>query len=159
MIYIRNVGFINQALEQLQDWNKQGIELEVSVNIASHHLRSGPFFLQLSEAFAAHSTVNAHSLQLEVLESSALGDLDAISKIIKTVQHKLGVNVALDDFGSRYSSLTHLRNLSANTLKIDQSFVRDILEAPSDYAMIEGVIGLANAFNSKVIAEGVESHV
>jgi diguanylate cyclase (GGDEF)-like protein/PAS domain S-box-containing protein len=149
---------INQALGQLQDWNQQGIELEVSVNIASHHLRSEPFFSQLSEALAAHSTVNAHSLQLEILESSALGDLDAISNIIKTVQQKLGVNVALDDFGTGYSSLTHLRNLSANTLKIDQSFVRDILEDPSDYAIIEGVIGLANAFNRKVIAEGVESH-
>ncbi len=149
---------INQALGQLQKWNQQGIELEVSVNIASHHLRSEPFFTQLSEALAAHSTVNAHSLQLEILESSALGDLDAISNIIKTVQHKLGVNVALDDFGTGYSSLTHLRNLSANTLKIDQSFVRDILDDSSDYAIIEGVIGLANAFNRKVIAEGVESH-
>jgi diguanylate cyclase (GGDEF)-like protein/PAS domain S-box-containing protein len=149
---------INQALGQLQDWNKQGIELEVSVNIASHHLRSEPFFSQLSDALAAHSTVNAHSLQLEILESSALGDLDAISNIIKMVQHQLGVNVALDDFGTGYSSLTHLRNLSANTLKIDQSFVRDILEDPSDYAIIEGVIGLANAFNRQIIAEGVESH-
>lgn len=149
---------INEALRQLQDWNQQGIELEVSVNIASHHLRSEPFFSQLSEALATHSTVDAHSLQLEILESSALGDLDAISKILKTVQHQLGINVALDDFGTGYSSLTHLRNLSANTLKIDQSFVRDILEDPSDYAIIEGVIGLANAFNRKVIAEGVESH-
>lgn len=149
---------INQALRQLEEWNQQGIELEMSVNIASHHLRSEPFFSQLSEALLAHSAVNAHYLQLEILESSALGDLDAISKIIKTIQNKLGVNVALDDFGTGYSSLTHLRNLSANTLKIDQSFVRDILEDPSDYAIIEGVIGLANAFNRKVIAEGVESH-
>ena len=149
---------INKALEQLQYWNQLGIGLEVSVNIASHHLRSDRFFTQLADALAEHSTVNAHSLQLEILESSALGDLDAISNIINTIQNKLGVNVALDDFGTGYSSLTHLRNLSANTLKIDQSFVRDILEDPSDYAIIEGVIGLANAFNRKVIAEGVESN-
>ncbi len=149
---------INKALGQLQYWNKQNIDLEVSVNIASHHLRSERFFTQLSHALAEHPTVNAHSLQLEILESSALGDLDAISNIIKTIQNELGVNVALDDFGTGYSSLTHLRNLSASTLKIDQSFVRDILEDPSDYAIIEGVIGLANAFNRKIIAEGVESH-
>jgi diguanylate cyclase (GGDEF)-like protein/PAS domain S-box-containing protein len=148
---------INQALGQLQYWNQQGIELEVSVNIASHHLRSELFFIQLSDALAEFPTVKAHSLQLEILESSALGDLGTISSIIKTVQNALGVNVALDDFGTGYSSLTHLRNLSANTLKIDQSFVRDILEDPSDYAIIEGVIGLANAFNRKIIAEGVES--
>lgn len=148
---------INEALEQLQYWNQQGIKLEVSVNIASHHLRSPLFCTQLSDALAEYSAVDPHSLQLEILESSALGDLDAISSIIKTIQNTFGVNVALDDFGTGYSSLTHLRNLSANTLKIDQSFVRDILEDPSDYAIIEGVIGLANAFNRKVIAEGVES--
>ena len=148
---------INRALEQLQAWNKQGIALEVSVNIASHHLRSELFFNQLFDALSEYPAVNADLLQLEILESSALGDLDAISNIIKKVQKELGVQVALDDFGTGYSSLTHLRNLSANTLKIDQSFVRDILEDPSDYAIIEGVIGLANAFNRKIIAEGVES--
>jgi len=149
---------INQALTQLLHWNELGLELEVSVNIASHHLRSNRFFSQLSDALAEHPTVSAYSLQLEILESSALGDLDAISNIIKTIQNALGINVALDDFGTGYSSLTHLRNLPANTLKIDQSFVRDVLEDPSDYAIIEGVIGLANAFNRKVVAEGVESH-
>lgn len=148
---------INQALRQLQYWNKQGIDLEVSVNIASHHLRSERFFAQLDHALAEHPTVNSQSLQLEILESSALGELQAISSIIKTIQTVLGVNVALDDFGTGYSSLTHLRNLSAKTLKIDQSFVRDILEDPSDYAIIDGVIGLANAFNRKIVAEGVES--
>jgi len=149
---------INQALGQLRLWNKQNIEVEVSVNIASHHLRSERFFTQLSYALSEHPTVNAHSLQLEILESSALGDLDAISNIITSIQNEFGINVALDDFGTGYSSLTHLRNLSADTLKIDQSFVRDILEDPSDYAIIEGVIGLANAFNRKIIAEGVETH-
>jgi len=148
---------VNQALAQLEDWNSNGIKLEVSINISSHHLQSELFYNQLDKALAKHPSVDSKSLQLEILESSALGDLDIISGIIKTCQEVLGVNIALDDFGTGYSSLTHLRNLSANTIKIDQTFVRDILDDPNDYAIIEGVIGLANAFNRKIIAEGVET--
>ena len=148
---------INQALQQLDTWQQQGITLEVSVNISSYHLLSTSFFSELESALADHPEVDSNYLQLEILESSALSDLDAISSIIKTCQSALGTHVALDDFGTGYSSLTHLRNLSADTIKIDQSFVRDMLDDPSDYAIIDGVIGLASSFNREVIAEGVES--
>jgi len=148
---------INQALTQLDNWQKEGVFLEISVNIASHHLQSETFFSQLDDALAKHPSVDSHDLQLEILESSALGDLNTISAIIKNCQNVLGVSVALDDFGTGYSSLTHLRNLSATTIKIDQSFVRDMLDDPSDYAIIDGIIGLTSAFRRKVIAEGVES--
>jgi diguanylate cyclase (GGDEF)-like protein/PAS domain S-box-containing protein len=148
---------INQALMQLESWQKQGIKLEVSVNIASHHLQSDAFFSQLDDALKKHPVVEPGCLQLEILESSALGDLNAVSRIIKRCQDSLGVNVSLDDFGTGYSSLTHLRSLSANTIKIDQTFVRDMLDDPSDYAIIDGVIGLADAFDREVIAEGVET--
>ena len=141
---------------QLESWQKQGIKLEVSVNIASHHLQSDTFFSQLDDALKNHQAVDPGCLQLEILESSALGDLNAISRIIKRCQDSLGVNISLDDFGTGYSSLTHLRSLSANTIKIDQTFVRDMLDDPSDYAIIDGVIGLADAFDREVIAEGVE---
>jgi diguanylate cyclase (GGDEF)-like protein/PAS domain S-box-containing protein len=148
---------IEQALQQLDTWQQQGIKLEVSVNISSHHLLSTSFFAELESALANYPEVNSNYLQLEILESSALSDLNAISSIIKTCQSALGTHVALDDFGTGYSSLTHLRNLPADTIKIDRSFVVDMLDDPSDYAIIDGVIGLADSFNRGVIAEGVET--
>ncbi len=148
---------INQALAQLEEWNKRNIRLEISVNIASHHLRSETFFADLDTALAKYSLVDSQCLQLEILESSALGELSAISNIINACQSTLGVNIALDDFGTGYSSLTHLRSLPVNTIKIDQSFVRDMLDDPGDYAIIDGIIGLSNSFNRQVIAEGVET--
>ena len=148
---------INQALNQLNLWIQKGIKIGISVNISSHHLRSVSFFSDLEKSLARHPNVTSGSFQLEILESSELGDLNTINHIIKTCKNKLGVNVALDDFGTGYSSLTHLRNLSANTIKIDRSFVRDMLDDPGDYAIIDGVIGLANSFSREVIAEGVES--
>ena len=148
---------IESALKQLDLWQDQGIVLEVSVNISSYHLQSAGFIAELDAALARHPSIDSKHLQLEILESSALGDLNTISAIIKTCHHALGTHIALDDFGTGYSSLTHLRNLQASTLKIDQSFVRDVLDDPEDYAIIEGVIGLANAFNRQLIAEGVET--
>ena len=148
---------INQALQQMTNWLSQDIKLEVSVNIASHHLQSDTFFANLEAALAHYPAVDSNDLQLEILESSVLSDLNTISHIIDTCQSALGVNIALDDFGTGYSSLTHLRHLSANTIKIDQSFVRDILDDPDDYNIVDGVIGLAEAFGRDVIAEGVET--
>ncbi len=148
---------IATAIEQMKTWNKQGLDLEVSVNISSHHLQSNDFIKYLSNILAENSEINPEKLQLEILESSVLSDLGIISETLRTCQETLGVNIALDDFGTGYSSLTHMRNLPTNTIKIDQSFVRDVLDDPSDYVIVDGVIGLAESFERQVIAEGVES--
>jgi len=148
---------INTALNQAAIWVKQGIELEISVNISSAHLQSASFITELNEALLRHPTVKANKLQLEILESSDLGDIETIRSIIQTCRELLDVKIALDDFGTGYSSLTHLRILHVNVIKIDQSFIRDMLDDPNDYAIIEGIISLANSFNRTVIAEGVET--
>lgn len=148
---------INQALKQMLWWKEQSVELEVSVNISSYHLQDKHFIEQLDLAFSLVPEIKANHFQLEILESSALGDLQTINKIIKLCRDRIGVKIALDDFGTGYSSLTHLRSLAATTIKIDQSFVRDILDDPSDYTIIDGVIGLADSFGREVIAEGVET--
>jgi len=148
---------INEALKQLKHWKGQGLELEVSVNVSSFHLQSSTFVTDLESSLALYPTVDSKYLQLEILESSALGDLQSIGDCIQSCIDILGVNIALDDFGTGYSSLTHLSHLAAKTIKIDQTFVRDLLDDPDDHAIIDGVIGLANSFNRFVIAEGVET--
>ena len=105
---------------------------------------------------AAHPEVSPRHLELEVLETGALSDFNEVAETMK-VCHELGVRFALDDFGTGYSSLTHLRRLPAHLIKIDQSFVRDMLEDADDLAIVEGVIALARSFKREVIAEGVET--
>lgn len=148
---------LRTALQQLQVWHDKGNEIEVSVNVASLHLQSANFIDDVEAALAAHPDIDSKYLQLEIVETSALGDISSISKVIKLSRDLLGVSIALDDFGTGYSSLTHLRHLTASTIKIDQTFVRDMLDDPQDYTIVDGVSGLAEAFNRQVIAEGVET--
>ncbi len=91
-----------------------------------------------------------------MLETSALTDIDYVSATMHSCIN-LGVDFALDDFGTGYSSLTHLRRLPAGLIKIDQSFVMDMLVDPDDLSIVEGVISLARSFKHRVIAEGVET--
>ena len=107
-------------------------------------------------ALAAHPSVPSSALELEIVETSALQDMAQVSGLMHACA-ELGVRFALDDFGTGYSSLTYLKKLPAELLKIDQSFVRDMLEDRDDLAIVQGVVGLSKAFNRKVIAEGVET--
>ena len=95
-------------------------------------------------------------LELEVLETTALDEVDAVANVIRECA-SMGVTFALDDFGTGYSSLTYLKRLPAQVLKIDQSFVRDMLDDPEDRAIVEGVLGLARAFGRQAVAEGAET--
>jgi EAL domain-containing protein (putative c-di-GMP-specific phosphodiesterase class I) len=110
---------------------------------------------RLAAFLATHPDVSAHHLELEVLETSALDDVIQASATMNACRD-LGVNFALDDFGTGYSSLTYLRRLPVSLIKIDQSFVRDMLDDPDDLAIVVGIISLAKAFQRNVMAEGVE---
>jgi diguanylate cyclase (GGDEF)-like protein/PAS domain S-box-containing protein len=147
---------INTALRQISSWNSMGITLPISVNISAYQLQQSNFVTRLTALLAAHPDVKPRSLELEVLETSALSDIDNVTETMNACR-ELGVHFALDDFGTGYSSLTYLRRLPANLIKIDQSFVRDMLTDPDDLAIVEGVISLAKAFQREVIAEGVET--
>lgn len=146
---------INQALKQLQCWKRMGLDIPVSVNIGGLQLQQGSFAEHLQRLLSHYPDVDPGSLELEVLETSALQDIVKVSKVMQACQ-LMGVNFSLDDFGTGYSSLTYLKSLPAAVLKIDRSFVRDMLEDPDDLAILEGVVGMAAAFRRQVIAEGVE---
>ena len=147
---------IETALHQLAQWTSQGLSLPVSINLSAQELQQHNFVNRLADQLAQHPLTSPNLLELEILETSALRDLSEISTVISACQ-ALGVGFALDDFGTGYSSLTYLKHLPVAMLKIDQSFVRDMLEDPEDRAIVDGVIRLSKAFHLNVIAEGVET--
>lgn len=147
---------IETTLKQIIAWRKMGIELPISINISAYQLQQNNFTQRLTTLLAAYPEVDPDFLELEILETSALNDTNQVSNTMSDCQ-KLGVSFALDDFGTGYSSLTYLKRLPAYMIKIDQSFVRDMLDDKDDLAIVKGVVGLAAAFQRTVIAEGVES--
>lgn len=147
---------IATALAQMSRWHAQGLMIKVSVNVGAYQLLDGSFAQRLEQLLRAQPDVAPEFLELEILESSALADMAQISHLMRRCQ-ALGVRFALDDFGTGFSSLTYMRRLPAQVIKIDQSFVRDILSDVDDLSIVQGVIGLATAFRREVIAEGVET--
>ena len=147
---------IEQALQQSAQWLAAGLRLRLSVNISARHLQTADFALRLQELAARHHEPVARHLTLELLESAALADLDATLRLVQQIQ-ATGVHLALDDFGTGFSTLTYLKRLSVDMLKIDRSFVQSMLIDAQDRALVEGVVSLAKSFDCAVVAEGVES--
>jgi len=141
---------------QLERWEAVGLCLPVSINIAAHHLRKPDFAQRLDALVGAYTRSRPGRIEVEIVESAALGDIDSIARTMRDCR-AFGVSFALDDFGTGYSSLALLRHLPADTLKIDRSFVIGILENVDDRTLVSGLIGLARNFGREVIAEGVES--
>jgi diguanylate cyclase (GGDEF)-like protein/PAS domain S-box-containing protein len=147
---------IDSALTQLGLWQAQGLNLMVSVNVGALQLQQVNFVDRLRQILARHPEVDASGLEIEVLETSALQDLERVTQVMQACR-QFGVSFALDDFGTGYSSLTYLKRLPVKVLKIDQSFVRDMLDDPDDLSILQGILGLAVAFHREAIAEGVET--
>lgn len=147
---------IKRALTELRQWLKAGFELHVAVNIAAHHLIEKSFELQLSKTLQMFADVPPRLLNLEITESAAIGEITNVTHIIQQCK-KLGVTFAIDDFGAGYSSLTYLRRLPVDCIKIDRSFINGMLLDSEDLAVVSSIITLCKEFKRSVIAEGVES--
>ena len=147
---------LKEAIHQMNLWHEADEPLAVSINISAPHLMDRSFADYLESYLHSHPDVRPGQITLEVLESTALEDTKRASNVLARCQ-SLGLQVALDDFGTGFSSLTYLRTLPVDVIKIDQSFVRNMLTDDSDRAIVESVIFLAQRFNHPVLAEGVET--
>ena len=147
---------LSRALEHLAKWRRAGHDISVSVNVSPRHLQEPDFSARLMHWLGRHPEPLAESLELEVLETTAHADIEATSALLADCR-KLGIRFALDDFGTGYSTLAYLKQLPVDKLKIDRSFVHQMLDDAQDRAIVEGVIGLARTFQCVVVAEGVES--
>jgi len=156
LVVTMGIWVLETALSQIEAWREAGLNLQVSVNIDGMHLQQVDFVEALREMMAAHPGVRRGDLELEVLETSALSDIEHVIRVM-TECRTFGVEFAIDDFGTGYSSLTYLKRLPAHTLKIDKSFVIDLLDDSEDLAIVEGIMGLSKVFRRVAVAEGVES--
>ena len=147
---------MKRAIKQIVEFKRDGIDIPISVNVDALQLQEDDFVKQLQSLLILHPEVKQGDLELEILETSALEDIERVSGIMDECQ-QIGIGFSLDDFGTGYSSLTYLKRLPAKLLKIDQSFVKGMLSDPDDLAILDGVIGLSVAFQRDIIAEGVES--
>ncbi len=145
------------ACAQLVAWNNSAVtrRLTMAVNVSARQFRHPEFTAQLLELLRV-SGANPYRLKLELTESMLLSDFDDV--IVKMGElRSIGVNFSLDDFGTGYSSLSYLKRLPLDQLKIDQSFVRDVLTDPNDAAIARTILSLARSLDLSVVAEGVET--
>ena len=147
---------MREALRQALVWQGQGLNTQISVNIAALHLQQPDFLARLHAAVGDIPGTTPRHLDIEILESGAMANLRHVNSLVAAAQ-QAGFGFSLDDFGTGYSSLAYLRELPVATVKIDQTFVRNLFERDGDAAIVQAVVGIADALGRQVVAEGVET--
>jgi EAL domain-containing protein (putative c-di-GMP-specific phosphodiesterase class I) len=144
---------LEQAVAAAAQINKRGVLFDIAVNLSARLLTDKGFTLRLSALLARHR-LPAQRLTLELTETAALTGGEGLDMIARL--RDLGINIAIDDYGTGLSTLDYLKKIPANEIKIDQSFVKGIVDNRSDRLMVQSTIGLAHSLGRKVVAEGVE---
>jgi diguanylate cyclase (GGDEF)-like protein/PAS domain S-box-containing protein len=145
---------LNAALQQTQAWDNLGRNLGVAVNLSMHDLHD----VGLPETVATLLTtwaVRPAMLTIEITESTLMADPAQAMEIVRRLS-AMGVNIAIDDFGTGYSSLSYLKRLAVSELKVDRSFVRNVVVDSQDVAIVRSTISLAHELGLQVVAEGIE---
>jgi len=148
---------LQTACAQLQRWgqHRETAHLSISVNVSARQFRQPGFVAEVLQTLKQQGA-DPKKLKLELTESLLLGDIeDTIARMVQLKSE--GVGFALDDFGTGYSSLSYLKRLPLDQVKIDQSFVRDVLSDPNDAAIVRTILALAKSLDLEVVAEGVET--
>ena len=154
---IHDIGLwvLDHALMQIGAWQRDGININVAINLSAGQFRA----INLAEKFKeriSQAGINPNLIEVEVTETGLIRDPEGVGHTLYALR-EMGITIAIDDFGTGYSSLSHLKRFPIDTLKIDQTFVADLLIDPDDRAIVSAVIALAHALDINVVAEGVET--
>jgi EAL domain-containing protein (putative c-di-GMP-specific phosphodiesterase class I) len=145
-----------EACKQARAWADEGLPLpHIAVNVSALEFRSENFVEDLFETLR-DTGLDPKSLELELTESVLMKQAESTASILQTLREK-GMQVAIDDFGTGYSSLSYLQKFPIDTLKIDQSFVRQVSTAPDDTSIVTAVISMGRSLKFRIVAEGVET--
>jgi EAL domain-containing protein (putative c-di-GMP-specific phosphodiesterase class I) len=146
---------IDEACRQVAAWAADGLRMKVSINVSAYQLRQPDMVEHVQRALHRHG-IEADQLVCEITESVAMEDSSVTRRVVEQLK-TLGVKLSIDDFGTGYSSLASLRQLGAQELKIDRSFVKDVAATPDARAVVDAVVRLGHALGLRVVAEGVET--
>ncbi len=154
-IYQIGQWVLEEACRQWAEWNNQGFDLPIAINISPNQFQAPDFPKKVSDMLEKYK-VPASMLELEVTEEIAVQDPARVSCIMQQLKD-VGVSLAIDDFGTGYSSLSQLKELPVDVLKVDRSFVKGIQDSDKDISIIKMIFDLAKEYNFKVVIEGVET--
>ncbi len=144
-----------RAIEQSAIWHRQGATFKVAINVSATDL-DGPSFADHVTALLTHYHLDPHSLEVEFTESALMVNPGEVSRQLQRLR-SLGMEVAIDDFGTGYSNWTYLRDLPATSVKLDQSFIRNLSDDEKDRRLVRTIIDLAKRLEMRVVAEGIET--
>jgi len=147
---------LHEACRQQRAWEDAGLRaIPIAINVSAAELRTKDFVAGVRETLA-ETGLNPHCLEFELTETCLLQDSTSTSAILRDLK-EMGVRLTLDDFGTGYSSLSFLQKFPIDTLKIDQSFIRDLTTDPGDASIVNAVIGMGDSLHMTVVAEGIET--
>jgi diguanylate cyclase (GGDEF)-like protein len=144
-----------EACRQARAWQAEGLHLRMAVNLSARQFRQDTLIETVRGALSA-ARLEPRYLELELTESAVMQDAESSVQIMKRLSD-LGLRISVDDFGTGYSSLSYLRRLPLDKLKIDRSFIREIVTSRDDAEIVRAIVSLAHSLHLKVIAEGVET--
>jgi EAL domain-containing protein (putative c-di-GMP-specific phosphodiesterase class I) len=155
MIELGNM-IIEESIFQVQEWNKLGlVGLKIAINLSARQFQD-PNLVSFISSMLLNYQVSSSQVEFEITETISMTNMTNTLRIL-TELNAIGVSIAIDDFGTGHSSLAYLKKFPVNTLKIDRSFVIDIMKNDEDKTIVQTIISMAHSLGFNTVAEGVET--
>lgn len=155
LIHAVSFWVINQAIRHIDTWRRKGVDLKVAINVSAEDLNNDHLTDEIVRLLARNELSGA-CLEVEFTESALIGDFSVVITQIERLK-AMGVEIAIDDFGSGYSNWSYLRDIPADTVKLDRSFMDDLQPGSKDWNIVRALISLAKELGQRVVAEGIET--